>query len=190
MPEDSLPCLLAGTGMGSTLPLNGIGTSPTLNSTNNCPLIALSHSLLLGALLACPATASSISLARPWRPFFFSSRPQTPFPARDKLQYPRQRPIASSPTNPTAVLLQVDYLRYARPQDEQIQPSSPASLPSFGAPFAGVPCLVPCYTLYSSRMHDMMHGPTHLLVSSPPPVPLPGIGTWICHVNVARSLEM
>lgn len=97
------PCLLAGIGMGSTLPLNGIGTSPTLNSTNNCPLIALSHSLLLGAL-SCPATASSISLARPWRPFFFSSRPQTPFPARDKLQYPRQRPIASSPTNPTAVL--------------------------------------------------------------------------------------
>lgn len=95
MPEDSL---LTDIGMGSTLPLNGIGTSPTFNSTNNCPLIALSHSLLLGAL-SCPATASSTSLARPWRPFFFSSRPQTPFPARDKLQYPRQRPIASSPSN-------------------------------------------------------------------------------------------
>lgn len=58
MPEDSL---LTGIGMGSTLPLNGIGTSPTFNSTNNCPLIALSHSLLLGALLVPQQPRQSLS---------------------------------------------------------------------------------------------------------------------------------
>lgn len=99
------PCLLAGIGMGSTLPLNGIGTSThaQLNQqlSFDCP-VSLSPAWRLVL-----SRNSLVNLSRPTlAPVLFSSRPQTPFPARDKLQYPRQRPIASSPTNPTAVLLQ------------------------------------------------------------------------------------